>query len=92
MFKIGDRVRVIKKEPSNLIWEEAMDKTVGSVGAVVMICDYYTQKKAYPMILVSFGSISETWGYDPASLAPLSEPSPVLEPGAYLAILKSLKK
>lgn len=45
MFKLNDKVRVVGRQPSNSIWIEAMDRTVGSVGEVVEIYDMRSQNK-----------------------------------------------
>lgn len=91
MFEIGDKVRVERKAPSISIWVTAMDRTIGSVGEVVEIEDNRNLGKGV-RYSVYFENIQDNWWYESGSLVPPSEPSSVPEPGAYLAILKSLKK
>lgn len=89
MFEIGDRVRVIKKESSISMWVTAMDRTVGSVGEVVKIEDDLNLGEGV-RYNVYFENIQDSWWYEPGSLIPVGKSIP--EPGAYLAILKSLKE
>lgn len=91
MFEIGDKVRVERKAPSISIWVTSMDRTIGSVGEVVEIEDTRNLGRGV-RYCVYFENIQDRWWYESGSLVPPSEPSSVPEPGAYLAILKSLKK
>ena len=62
MFKVGERVRIVKKSSKIVSWNKDMDKTIGQFGVINSIHgDYYD---IWYVVHVD----SDCWGYGPESL------------------------
>ena len=68
MFKVGDRVTIIKKSNKKIVWHKDMDKSIGTYGIIVNKIDHMDCYN----VLLDYDTIARTnygtWCYDEESL------------------------
>ena len=68
MYKVGDKVIIVKKSEFNVSWTTDMDKTIGKYGVITSIYKYTNASNFVYVVKLEPYYSSSYWSYDKESL------------------------